>query len=393
MENPGFKTISKVSFFDIYNDLSHRDHSTTPIASPKVTTSIKSYHSNQLSPVDKFKVPRLSMYTASPEREDSSPIPLLDKTRPPSELIAVDIPLKPSEETADFGEYSEPSLDFQSSFRNSSSSQLYHSFDIPKVPRSLNSFDKPSRASSSLKVYMEKLRELEGFSECNDPITEQLTNTKLNTFDGILELIFCECSLKVKAHGCLFTKCTREGKIVESQKLDFFYSTLANSGFDIGKLLHRNLLKKYFFESTQDEEVPPMAVWKKLGFPNDVQDFLSQRGSPLSLIIAIHILEMIKFSFWEEILSTNVPFLDICFQLSIEAYQMSKLSKLKSYFSSNIVPNYFRLTTAGVLNYFMVKSCRTIDNYELLQKTVEQMRDNHLFLLQSVDPSILKFRT
>jgi hypothetical protein len=383
MENPGiaFKTISKASFFDLYNDLSARDKPLSPKTSPKTPQSA------HLSPKSKSRVPRLQVYSQSPEVEESSPKPLLPKTRPPSELIAVDIPLKPSEETADFGDQSHKSLDFHSSFR---SSNFYESFNLPKVPKSLNSFEKASRETSSLKIYMEKLRELEGFEESTDPIIVRLENTKLNSFDDILELIFCECSLKVKANGCLFVKCSRDGKILESQKLDFFYSTLGGAAFDSNKLLHRNLLKKYLFEVTQSQEVPGLSLWKKIGFPQDVNDFLSQRGSPLSLIIAIHILEMITFSFWKEILDLGVPFLDICFQLAIEAYQMSKISKLKNYFSSNIVPNYFKLTTAAVLNFFMVKTCRVIDNYELLQKTVEQMRDNHIFLLQSVDPSILK---
>ena len=387
------KSIPKGSFFEVYNELSHRE--TEKVVTPSVSRSSKelyneylsSYRSGQLTPSRDGQDLKLSNYLENPEQEEINKDYIRPK-RPPSELIAIDIPLKSPEDTAEFVE-SQLTSDFNSSHNQTLSiSNFEQSFEVPKIPKSIESVENFSKASSSLKIYMEKLKDLD--ENESEPIIQALENSKLHTFDSLLELVFCECKQKVRTKGCLFVRCTGERGIAENKKLDFFYETLGVVNFDIGKLLHRSLLKRYLFQVTLSESVPPIGSWTKLGFPDDINDFFGQTGSPLAFIIAIHVVELIKPVFWSRICELNTPFLDICFQLSVEAYQLSKLSKLKPFFSfSNIVPNYFKLTTAGILNFFMVKSCTQIDNYELLQRTVAQMRDNHEFLLNSIDSSII----
>lgn len=387
------KSIPKVSFFELYNELSYRE--TEKVETPSSIHSSKelknelshSYRSGELTPSQGFQDMKLSNYLENPEQEEVNKDYIRAK-RPPTELIAIDIPLKSPDNTAEFAE-SQLTSDFNSSYNQSiNNSSFNQSFEVPKIPKSIESIENISKASSSLKQYMENLKDLD--ENESEPIIQALENCKLHTFDSLLELVFCECKQKIKTKGCLFIKCTGgDRRIAENKKLDFFYETLGVATFDINKLLHRSLLKKYLFQVTSSESVPPINTWTKLGFPDDINDFFGQTGSPLAFIIAIHVVEIITPSFWSRISELNTPFLDICFQLSIEAYQLSKISKLKSFFLTNIVPNYFKLTTAGILNFFMVKSCSQIDNYELLQRTVAQMRDNHEFLLNSIDSSII----
>ncbi|OMJ88831.1 hypothetical protein SteCoe_9130 [Stentor coeruleus] len=419
MGEPEFtvKKIAQNTFFDLYDELSHRDHREGPsptilVKNPLSASSSlfypQKYRTTDFSSRGDLKVPKLSLGQLEEHKikSKSQSVPIGPHIKkPPAELIAIEIPLKPVEN--DYFTSQPDSPNFRNTLTPSrqesckASELSYESFYIPKIPKSIESEKSAplSAQSPALRQYMHKLKELDSpysdkpdieivKNDCSHPLYETLKNAKVLTFDGLLEMIFYECKKGAKVDGC----CSRKKEILkEEEKLDYFYYALGQTAFDLTKLLHRNLLKKYFFEVLGTENLPRVNDWSRFGFPNDLEGFFKQNGSPLSFIIAIHIAEIISKNFMMQIFRTEAPFLDICFQLAIETYQMSKLSKMKKgLFAQNTVPSFFKLAAAGILNFFMVKQCKNIGNYDLLQSTIEQMRDNSMFLIGSIDSSILK---
>jgi hypothetical protein len=406
-----FKSIPMNTFFEVFDELSHRDMNSgrklviiEDLTISKETN--KAVSSN--CPNEKTKrqiVPPLSIGPQAAHTQSTwfqSFTGENSRKRPPSELIAIEIPLKPDEVTLEsFSSKDSPKFnneDLRSSSHVSRSS--YDSYSIPKIPKSVHSSysHKPSQDTARLKDYMNKLKEqdsnnLENQSllsdEETDSVLKTLKETKILELTEIIEAVLNENSnYKKKSEGCFF-KCSRKEKANDDNKLEYFYHVLGLNPFDIFKLLHRKILKKYFCCASPDKKFPKALLWNAAGFPSSYESFLERPGSPLALLIGTFVLNSISQDFFNKISKSLTSLLEISLELSIESYKLSKLSKVKKVLSQqNAINNYIKLTSAGIINWFIQKNSKNIENYELTQQVIEKMRDHSSILIECLENNL-----
>lgn len=404
METFQVKSIPRNTFFEIYDELSHRDgyDDTKPVIFNTDKPSIsgnpfvdKNPQKSSLEPKQKPPIPMLNLGT-KPEFQLKKPIQLENnRKKPPVELIAIEIPLKPDEINLDILSSSRASPEFKPEFSQSEnfsrerSEASYNSFNIPKIPVSIqtNKSYLPSESSQKVQKYMRQLEILDDPNEKQDDLILVMQESKIMEFSQIMEAIATECNRNDKGSGGC---CTRKEK-AKFTKLEIFHHILGESSFDITKLLHRNILRKYIGCMCGNEVVPRTFEWKRLlGVEEIPSEFLVKEGAPLGLLLGGYVSQSVSRPFLDKILNSGVSFMTIVMEMSVESYKLTKLSKLKKmHFVTNQVNNFFKLTAAGIITWFIMKFASDIENYELTQQVIEKMKDYSMVLIASLESPLL----
>ena len=270
------KIIPKTSFFEVYDELSYRD--------PRKEFDPIGFRSDGFfnhPAKEKFEGNNAWLNFKEPKANtDELFLSKPDQTRrkPPLELIAIEIPLKTEEisiessssSSANSAKYMNAYKDSRN-FSDKTSELSYNSFDIPKIPKSIQSTKSllNLQQTQRIKSYTKHIKQAESFSnieniEENDkeeePLVLSMKDTKVLQFQELLDFIFNECGKQnKKTEGC-FIKCSKKDKIKENQKVDHIFYVLGQSPFELSKLLHRNLLRKYFFSIDEKNPVPKLSI-------------------------------------------------------------------------------------------------------------------------------------
>ena len=423
------KSIPRHTFFEVYDELSHRDwrqeaNSTINIqerqfnpVNPFIENQILSKSADTKS---KFIIPPLNLGISNEiaqKTTNSYKLGEENRKKPPAELIAIEIPLNPEGGHLDISSSSSSrkSPAFNSNYQeynyySSKNSEISNdSLYIPKIPKSIQSLKSysPSENYENMKKYMTRLHELDsGYTE-NEIILKSTYEKNNKTANYSLISILKECKVveflniindimnesyknNKKTEGCLI-KCSRKVKINEEKRLEFLFHAIGSIKFDITKLLHRNILRRYLFSIEKTENIPETSQWNIFGFRSDPEEFFQKSGSPLALIVGVYVIDCISKPLFQKFVETNSSFLEITLELALESFKLSKLSKIKkNHFTKVPVKNYFRLTAAAVINWFNSKiSNNNIDDYELTQQVIEKMRDHTAILLDAIDGPML----
>ena len=288
------KSIPRHTFFEVYDELSHRDwrqeaNSTINIqerqfnpVNPFIENQILSKSADTKS---KFIIPPLNLGISNEiaqKTTNSYKLGEENRKKPPAELIAIEIPLNPEGGHLDISSSSSSrkSPAFNSNYQeynyySSKNSEISNdSLYIPKIPKSIQSLKSysPSENYENMKKYMTRLHELDsGYTE-NEIILKSTYEKNNKTANYSLISILKECKVveflniindimnesyknNKKTEGCLI-KCSRKVKINEEKRLEFLFHAIGSIKFDITKLLHRNILRRYLFSIEKTENIP-----------------------------------------------------------------------------------------------------------------------------------------
>ena len=426
MESQGFqvKSIPRSTFFDIYDELSHREGYNNTKST--IVKSASHFHSSvpfiqtsssgkTLLPNHRTSIPLLNLGIKSDLGINSNLASSTlgnPRTRPPCQLVAIEIPLKPEEINIEFSssrdspnfkrESSRPASAYSKQAYSNTSEISANSLSLLKVPASAQSKQPYMHSATSQKVqeYLNKLQHLDSscsgqkafdrVPEASDELSTVLQECKVVEFSELVDSLLSECYRKYKKSGGCLVNCSRKERIKEDKKLEYFYHFIGTETFDITKLIHRNILRKYIECICGPEIIPRVSEWEGIGFGQAHEEFFQRPGAPLGLILGIYVVISVSKPFLQKILQSDVCLLDVVMEISSEAYKLSTLAKMKKlHFMHNPVGNYFKLSAASIISWFILKFSTDADSYELTQQILEKMQESSMILIASLETPIL----
>ena len=221
-------------------------------------------------------------------------------------------------------------------------------------------------------------------------IATVLQESKIMEFSELVDSLLSECyRLNKKSAGCL-VNCSRKDKVKEDKKLEYFYHFLGTEAFDITKLIHRNILRKYIQCICGPDLIPKTSEWKSIGIGQGHEEFFQRQGAPFGLLLGIYVFISVSKPFMQKMLQSDSPFIDVVIEISSEAYKLSKLAKMKKmHFMQNAVSNYFKLSAASIISWFILKFSTDADSYEITQQIIQKMQESSMILIASLETPMI----